>query len=296
MKHGSVVVAVSSIRLHLIAAISDGESRGSNGRVTYQHVEHLLGLQVDLEGADLAGIDDGDLGHVVVAPLALLLLQLDADAAHRALLDPLHQMRHESATIPTLHTDETAARWRSGSMRGFPDTHSVSPDGPLDQITQRETSSAVISEAWTLYNARSSSPSGRLRHAGVTHDDAGEKEKGTVRLHKPSPTGSSGGRFVGWRWGMVEVGMIPGDLVAESFGRDDGDLLADALVGVEVEGELGVVLLDDHPSALLHRLRPHATLAKEKSQTVNIQLGRKLLRKTNDIVPLEFRTGSNIKP
>ena len=39
------------------------------------------------------------------------------------------------------------------------------------------------------------------------------------------------------------------DLVAESFGRDDGDLLEDA-VGVEVEGELGVVLLDDDPGSL----------------------------------------------
>jgi hypothetical protein len=31
------------------------------------------------------------------------------------------------------------------------------------------------------------------------------------------------------------------------------------LVGVEVECELGVVLLDDDPGGLLHRLRTHAT-------------------------------------
>ena len=47
-----------------------------------------------------------------------------------------------------------------------------------------------------------------------------------------------------------------------SWGRDTrGDqshLLDDALVGVEVEGELGVVLLDDHPRRLLDGLSPDA--------------------------------------
>lgn len=32
-----------------------------------------------------------------------------------------------------------------------------------------------------------------------------------------------------------------GDLVAETLGGDDGDLIADALVRLEVEGELWVV-------------------------------------------------------
>ena len=45
-----------------------------------------------------------------------------------------------------------------------------------------------------------------------------------------------------------------GYLVAERLGGDDGDLLDDPLVGVEVESELGVVLLDDDPSSLLHGL------------------------------------------
>ena len=43
-------------------------------------------------------------------------------------------------------------------------------------------------------------------------------------------------------------------LVAEGLRGDDGDLLDDPLVSVEVEGQLGVVLLDDDPSSLLHGL------------------------------------------
>ena len=50
--------------------------------------------------------------------------------------------------------------------------------------------------------------------------------------------------------GVADAAHGVGDLVAESFGRDDGDLLADALVGVEVEGELGVVLVDDDLGSL----------------------------------------------
>ena len=45
-----------------------------------------------------------------------------------------------------------------------------------------------------------------------------------------------------------------GYLVAERLGGDDGDLLDDPLVGVEVEGQLGVVLLDDDASCLLDSL------------------------------------------
>ena len=45
-----------------------------------------------------------------------------------------------------------------------------------------------------------------------------------------------------------------GYLVAERLGGDDGDLLDDPLVGVEVEGQLGVVLLDDDTSCLLDSL------------------------------------------
>ena len=50
------------------------------------------------------------------------------------------------------------------------------------------------------------------------------------------------------------VGCIWFYLVAERLGGDDGNLLNDPLVGVEVEGELRVVLLDDDTSSLLHGL------------------------------------------
>lgn len=35
------------------------------------------------------------------------------------------------------------------------------------------------------------------------------------------------------------------NLVAKTLGGDDSDLIADTLVGLEVEGQLGVVSLDD---------------------------------------------------
>jgi len=52
----------------------------------------------------------------------------------------------------------------------------------------------------------------------------------------------------------------PGNLVAQGLGGDDGHLLADALVGVEVQRQASVVLLDDDLSGLLHRLGSYATL------------------------------------
>jgi len=48
-------------------------------------------------------------------------------------------------------------------------------------------------------------------------------------------------------------------LVAEALGGDDGDLIADALVGLEVEGQLGVVPLNDDLGGLLDSLGANAT-------------------------------------
>lgn len=61
--------------------------------------------------------------------------------------------------------------------------------------------------------------------------------------------------------------LSPGDLVAELLAGDDGDLLAHALVGVEVVAQPGVVLLDDDPSGLLHRLGPDSTLQHHRRRT-----------------------------
>ena len=49
------------------------------------------------------------------------------------------------------------------------------------------------------------------------------------------------------------------NLVTERLGGDKSHFLDDPLVGVEVEGQLSVVLLDDHPSCLLDSLRPDAS-------------------------------------
>lgn len=48
-------------------------------------------------------------------------------------------------------------------------------------------------------------------------------------------------------------------LVAETLGCNDGNLVADALVGLEVEGELRVVPLNDDLGGLLDSLGANAT-------------------------------------
>lgn len=53
--------------------------------------------------------------------------------------------------------------------------------------------------------------------------------------------------------------IVISHLVPQPLGRNNGDLIADALVGLEVEGELRVVALDDDLGRLLDRLRPDAT-------------------------------------
>lgn len=48
-------------------------------------------------------------------------------------------------------------------------------------------------------------------------------------------------------------------LVAKTLGGNDGDLIADALVGLEVESELRVVTLNDDLGRLLDSLGTNAT-------------------------------------
>ena len=50
-------------------------------------------------------------------------------------------------------------------------------------------------------------------------------------------------------------------LVAETLGGDDGDFIADAFVGLEVEGELGVVAFDDYFGRLLDGLGVHVLIS-----------------------------------
>jgi len=50
------------------------------------------------------------------------------------------------------------------------------------------------------------------------------------------------------------MGCVACDLVPKTLRRDYSDLIADALVGLEVEGEFGVVPLDDDFGGLLDGL------------------------------------------
>lgn len=56
-----------------------------------------------------------------------------------------------------------------------------------------------------------------------------------------------------------EMGGEAGNLVPQTLGREDGDLLQHLLVGVEVQGHARVVLLDHLPGGLLHGLGADAT-------------------------------------
>lgn len=61
--------------------------------VVVQQLQHVLGVRIDLDDVLL---QSGHSGHVVVATLALLLLQLDGDAAHLRVTQTAHQMRDVS--------------------------------------------------------------------------------------------------------------------------------------------------------------------------------------------------------
>lgn len=74
---------------------------------------------------------------------------------------------------------------------------------------------------------------------------------------------------------------LPGNLVAQGLGRNDGHLLADALVGVEVHGQSSVVLLDDNLGGLLDSLRTNATLHKKEHNHCRHQ------------IPLQFRLAAS---
>jgi hypothetical protein len=52
---------------------------------------------------------------------------------------------------------------------------------------------------------------------------------------------------------------VSGDLVPEPLGRNDGNLIANPLVGLEVQRQLGVVTLNDDLGGLLDGLGSDAT-------------------------------------
>lgn len=61
-------------------------------------LEQVLGLGVDVDG-DALGVERRDFGDKVVLALALLLLELERDAADRTALDALHQVRREAGNL-----------------------------------------------------------------------------------------------------------------------------------------------------------------------------------------------------
>lgn len=63
---------------------------------------------------------------------------------------------------------------------------------------------------------------------------------------------------------LVFILCSPSNLVAQRFAGDDGDVFTHSLVGVEVAAQAGVVLLDDDPGGLLHRLGPDSSLSKNE--------------------------------
>merc|ERR1712072_203635 len=58
---------------------------------------------------------------------------------------------------------------------------------------------------------------------------------------------------------LHQVGCEAGDLVAKALGGNDGNFIANTLVGLEVERELWVVPLNDDLGGLLDSLRSDAT-------------------------------------
>ena len=63
-----------------------------------------------------------------------------------------------------------------------------------------------------------------------------------------------------------------GDLVPERLGGNKSHLLDDALVDIEVQGQLGVVLLDDDLGGLLHDLGSDVTHLEAKICDSNGQI------------------------
>lgn len=57
----------------------------------------------------------------------------------------------------------------------------------------------------------------------------------------------------------IQVSGVSGNLVPEPLGGDDGNLIANPLVGLEVQRQLGVVTLNDDLGGLLDGLGSDAT-------------------------------------
>ena len=63
---------------------------------------------------------------------------------------------------------------------------------------------------------------------------------------------------------------LAADLVAKTLRSNDGDLIANTLVGLEVEGEFGIVPFDNDLGRFLDGLRANATLGYALACRTNI--------------------------
>ena len=85
-----------------------------------------------------------------------------------------------------------------------------------------------------------------------------------------------------------------GDLIAHSLGGQNGDLIDDSLVCVEIERQFSVVLLDDSTSTLFNGLCTD-TLLKNKEKHVskkdekNVVLSSRNHFTTSDAIDLSLR-------
>jgi hypothetical protein len=77
-------------------------------------------------------------------------------------------------------------------------------------------------------------------------------------------------------------------LVAETLRGDDGDLIADSLVGLEVKSELWVVTLNDDLGGLLDSLSAYAThdcgLSRRLSRGVVVVEGDREFVELRDVI------------
>merc|ERR1712230_293323 len=83
-------------REHLAGA--RGDDRDGELVVHAKRAEHVAGVGVNLDRCAL-GVESRDLRDVLVLALALLLLELERDAADGTLLDALHEVRREAGNL-----------------------------------------------------------------------------------------------------------------------------------------------------------------------------------------------------
>lgn len=62
------------------------------------------------------------------------------------------------------------------------------------------------------------------------------------------------------RKGHSSIFNLPGNLVSQGLGGDNGDFFADTLVGMEIRSQAGVVFLNDDLGGLLDSLGSYTTL------------------------------------